>query len=371
MFPIFLASRGLNLFQVGVVFAVGTVASIIGIPLGGYVGDVIGRKVAVILSGSVVALGVGSFVLSPLAVTVVGYALVMLGTSLGSGPTQALLIESAPTGKRGSAMASPFFLPSLAGIPMPLLGAVASQAVGWPVVFGASTVLLVVSVVGSQLKLSETMESHGLPPKPPHSPRLSIVSRLAVLSPIALVVSVYLLDGLSEGSYSPFMPLYFTKFLGASVEFYGTLSSLYLLLVAGIAIVSGKAIDLGGAMKIMIISFGLEAVAVCGMLLTRDLIVSGFLFVLWEAVDLLDMTAPSILIGELVDSRSRAFALSTFRLVYRLAKVPGPAVGAFLFGISPIALLSLELAVSVVSVGVLLVGSRWIPFRKPPRFRPA
>ncbi len=187
-------------------------ASIIGIPLGGYVGDVIGRKVAVILSGSVVALGVGSFVLSPLAVTVVGYALVMLGTSLGSGPTQALLIESAPTGKRGSAMASPFFLPSLAGIPMPLLGAVASQAVGWPVVFGASTVLLVVSVVGSQLKLSETMESHGLPPKPPHSPRLSIVSRLAVLSPIALVVSVYLLDGLSEGSYSPFMPLYFTKF---------------------------------------------------------------------------------------------------------------------------------------------------------------
>jgi len=161
LFPIFLASRGLNLFQVGVVFAVGTVASIIGIPLGGYVGDVIGRKVAVILSGSVVALGVGSFVLSPLAVTVVGYALVMLGASLGSGPTQALLIESAPTGKRGSAMASPFFLPSLAGIPMPLLGAVASQAVGWPVVFGASTVLLVVSVAGSQLKLSETMESHG------------------------------------------------------------------------------------------------------------------------------------------------------------------------------------------------------------------
>ena len=100
------------------------------------------------------------------------------------------------------------------------------------------------------------------------------------------------------------------------------------------------------------------------MLLTRDWIVSGILFVIWESVDLLDMTAPSILIGEQVDSRSRAFALSSFGLLSRLSKVPGPGVGAILFGIFPTAILVLELTVSVVSVVVLLSAPSLARFRK-------
>ena len=364
LFPIFLASSGLDLVQVGIVFALGSATSIIGIPLGGYAGDVVGRKATIVLAGAVVCFGTGSLALSPRGLAAVSYSLVMLGTTFGSGATQALLIESSPKGKRGSAMASPFFLPSLAGIPMPLLGAVVGQAVGWSVVFGVSTVLLATSVIGRQIGLSETMEQDGRPPKLSKSPRFSVIRRLAILSPIALVASVYLLDGFSEGSYSPFMPLYFTKFLGAPVEFYGALSSIYLLLVAGIALVSGKAIDLGGAMKTMIASFGLEAIAVFGMLLTRDWIVSGILFVIWESVDLLDITAPSILIGEQVDSRSRAFALSSFGLLSRLSKVPGPGVGAILFGIFPTAILVLELTVSVVSVVVLLSAPSLARFRK-------
>ena len=364
LFPIFLASSGLDLVQVGIVFALGSATSIIGIPLGGYAGDVVGRKATIVLAGAVVCFGTGSLALSPRGLAAVSYSLVMLGTTFGSGATQALLIESSPKGKRGSAMASPLFLPSLAGIPMPLLGAVVGQAVGWSVVFGVSTVLLATSVVGRQIGLSETMEQDGRPPKLSKSPRFSVIRRLAILSPIALVASVYLLDGFSEGSYSPFMPLYFTKFLGAPVEFYGALSSIYLLLVAGIALVSGKAIDLGGAMKTMIASFGLEAIAVFGMLLTRDWIVSGILFVIWESVDLLDITAPSILIGEQVDSRSRAFALSSFGLLLRLSKVPGPGVGAILFGIFPTAILVLELTVSVVSVVVLLSAPSLARFRK-------
>jgi len=364
LFPIFLASSGLDLVQVGIVFALGSATSIIGIPLGGYAGDVVGRKATIVLAGAVVCFGTGSLALSPRGLAAVSYSLVMLGTTFGSGATQALLIESSPKGKRGSAMASPLFLPSLAGIPMPLLGAVVGQAVGWSVVFGVSTVLLATSVVGRQIGLSETMEQDGRPPKLSKSPRFSVIRRLAILSPIALVASVYLLDGFSEGSYSPFMPLYFTKFLGAPVEFYGALSSIYLLLVAGIALVSGKAIDLGGAMKTMIASFGLEAIAVFGMLLTRDWIVSGILFVIWESVDLLDITAPSILIGEQVDSRSRAFALSSFGLLSRLSKVPGPGVGAILFGIFPTAILVLELTVSVVSVVVLLSAPSLARFRK-------
>ena len=364
LFPIFLASSGLDLVQVGIVFALGSATSIIGIPLGGYAGDVVGRKATIVLAGAVVCFGTGSLALSPRGLAAVSYSLVMLGTTFGSGATQALLIESSPKGKRGSAMASPLFLPSLAGIPMPLLGAVVGQAVGWSVVFGVSTVLLATSVVGRQIGLSETMEQDGRPPKLSKSPRFSVIPRLAILSPIALVASVYLLDGFSEGSYSPFMPLYFTKFLGAPVEFYGALSSIYLLLVAGIALVSGKAIDLGGAMKTMIASFGLEAIAVFGMLLTRDWIVSGILFVIWESVDLLDITAPSILIGEQVDSRSRAFALSSFGLLSRLSKVPGPGVGAILFGIFPTAILVLELTVSVVSVVVLLSAPSLARFRK-------
>ena len=364
LFPIFLASSGLDLVQVGIVFALGSATSIIGIPLGGYAGDVVGRKATIVLAGAVVCFGTGSLALSPRGLAAVSYSLVMLGTTFGSGATQALLIESSPKGKRGSAMASPLFLPSLAGIPMPLLGAVVGQAVGWSVVFGVSTVLLATSVVGRQIGLSETMEQDGRPPKLSKSPRFSVIRRLAILSPIALVASVYLLDGFSEGSYSPFMPLYFTKFLGAPVEFYGALSSIYLLLVAGIALVSGKAIDLGGAMKTMIASFGLEAIAVFGMLLTRDWIVSGILFVIWESVDLLDITAPSILIGEQVDSRSRALALSSFGLLSRLSKVPGPGVGAILFGIFPTAILVLELTVSVVSVVVLLSAPSLARFRK-------
>jgi len=364
LFPIFLASSGLDLVQVGIVFALGSATSIIGIPLGGYAGDVVGRKATIVLAGAVVCFGTGSLALSPRGLAAVSYSLVMLGTTFGSGATQALLIESSPKGKRGSAMASPLFLPSLAGIPMPLLGAVVGQAVGWSVVFGVSTVLLATSVVGRQIGLSETMEQDGRPPKLSKSPRFSVIRRLAILSPIALVASVYLLDGFSEGSYSPFMPLYFTKFLGAPVEFYGALSSIYLLLVAGIALVSGKAIDLGGTMKTMIVSFGLEAIAVFGMLLTRDWIVSGILFVIWESVDLLDITAPSILIGEQVDSRSRAFALSSFGLLSRLSKVPGPGVGAILFGIFPTAILVLELTVSVVSVVVLLSAPSLARFRK-------
>ena len=197
LFPIFLASSGLDLVQVGIVFALGSATSIIGIPLGGYAGDVVGRKATIVLAGAVVCFGTGSLALSPRGLAAVSYSLVMLGTTFGSGATQALLIESSPKGKRGSAMASPLFLPSLAGIPMPLLGAAVGQAVGWSVVFGVSTVLLATSVIGRQIGLSETMEQDGRPPKLSKSPRFSVIPRLAILSPIALVASVYLLDGFS------------------------------------------------------------------------------------------------------------------------------------------------------------------------------
>ena len=354
LFPLFLHQTGMTSIDIASVFALGTLGSIVGLSVGGFAGDALGRKLVIVASGAVTSLGVLLLGATSALLAALGFSIVLFGSSLATGPTQALLIESSRKGLRGSAMSSPYFLPSLASIPMPFVGSIWSQQLGWSFVFFVGFIFLVFNVVGRLVFLRENTLGIRSRPNPWRSflPRLK---RVAFLSPIGLVVFVYLLDAFSEGGVAPFLPLYFTQFLGASTQFFGALFSTYLLLVAIFSVVGGKLIDLVGPPLAMIISFLAEGVAVLLIMFTRDFVIAGSLFVVWQAVDLLDINAPSVYIGEGVGPRGRATALSVFSLLMRIIKLPAPIAIALIFEISPILILAFEAGISLTSVLILLV----------------
>lgn len=315
------------------------------------------------LAGLLVAVGTLMLATLPLAWLTVAFAVMMFGSTLGQGPTQALLIGSSSGKTRGSAMASPYFLPSLAGVPMPVLGSIGAQALGWPMVLGAGSALAFVATGVLALRLPR--EQLELAPDGRGTSQQGYGRGvLVVLATLSVLVLVYALDSFSEGSYMPFMPVYFTKYLGAPVEFYGALSSTYLMCVGGMSFVAGKLIDKAGAVTAMIASFLAEATLVFAILLATNFFTAGVLFVVWEAIDLLDRTAPQIVIGERVEPKRRATALSGFSMVTTLSKLPAPAFGAFLYLISPRVLLAFEGVISIASACIVFLMSRSIAFRQ-------
>ena len=370
LFAILLHEGGLSLLEIGVVIAAGTATSLLSAIAGGWIADIAGRK-PVILTATLMN-AVGTFFLAETVATsvlsfglVLGvYGFVAFGGTFASGSLRALLFESSTADRRGAAMSAPYVLPSLVAIPMPFIGSLLSRAIGWPVVFLVSGALLCVSFTVYALLLEEprgTLQR----PAPRRDPRPRRWAWWMLGSPVVALFGVYSFIGFGQGICAPFMGLYFTRYLGASVPYFGLIASVEMALVGGLAWVSGRLVDRIGALPTMSASLGGEAAIVTGMVFVRNLLLAGGLYEAWSAVDWFDLTAPSVFLGTNVTTERRATVIGAFGTVTRLPTLVAPELGGYLFGIFPPLILVAYATVAATSAA-FLVFLRTV-FPSPPR----
>lgn len=363
LFAIYLAFEGLDAVLIGVIFALGTLVALLAAPVGGILADRYSRK-GVLVAGAVVnAAGLLAFAVAansnaatfPILAVVFGVA--SLGGSLGGGAMRALLFESARREQRGRAMASPYVLPSFVAIPMPFLGSVLSQLVSWSFVFVVAGVLVGVNGVIYALRLVEPAREP-FPPAPSEPrPTRRWFGGLTFLSPVLAILGLYALVGFGNGITTPFMPLYFTVFLGSTVQFFGILASIEMAMVGVLALISGRLVDRLGALRTIFVSFAAETVVVTAMVFLRNLLLVGTLFVVWGAADWLDLTAPSVFVASRVARQNRATALSSFSVATQLPLLFAPGLGGFLFGIyPPLILMSYAAIIGAATLAAVLLG---------------
>lgn len=349
LFPLYLLARGVSPIQIGIVFAAGTALTLLSSLAGGWAADRWGRKHVILLAGALSATGM--LVLAILTVpyfetAVASYGLVMFGSGLGRGPMSALLYESA-TKRKGASQAAPYFLPSMAAIPMPFIGALMVAHLGLPAVFATGAALTGVAVALRALGLTDSHPGRSTTSATTaaHTPKLLRWELLA--GPIAGITLLYAILAFSSAAYSPFMPLFFTQVLGSSVAFFGLLASIGLGIAGVLSFSSGWMVDRLGSLRTMGWSFVGEAFFVTGLVLVRNLILAGILYESWDAVDWLDQMAPAVFIGDKVDGSRRATAMSIFTFATSVPRVFAAGFGGVLFEWNPYSLLVLEAILSV------------------------
>lgn len=359
LFALFLASEGIGYVVIGTIFAAGTATSIVSAPLGGLLADRYSRKNVIVVAAAANSVGTLSLALTSvtsqvaLPLIVGSFASVSFGGSLASGAIRALLFESSPPSQKGAAMSSPYVLPSFAAIPMPFLGSVLSQSFSWSFVFAVGGVLVALACVAYFLLLRET-KSDQAPSLRDSTPRHPWLGRAALLSPVGALFGVYAMVGFGQGATSPFMPLYFTSFLGSSVQFFGMLTSIEMATVGVLALVSGKLVDRLGALSTIVVSFAGEAFVLTALVFVRNIVMAGVLYETWGAVDWFDLTAPSVFIGSHVQRQSRATAIASFGVVTRLPGLIAPGIGGVLFIIYPPLIIMLYAAIVTASTFLIL-----------------
>ncbi len=356
LFPLYLLARGVEPIEIGVVFAVGIALSLGANLVGGWAADALDRKSVILLAGSGSALGMLALALlgPPYFMTsAISYGLVMFGSGLGRGPMSALLYESSSR-QKGAAQAAPYFLPSMAAIPMPFLGALLSNAVGLSWVFAAGAGLTGAAVVVRVVGLTDSHRSTAKKSRE-RTEHASKPFRWEILAgPVAGITLLYAVIAFSSGAYSPFMPLYFTKVLGSSLAFFGLLASIGLAIAGLLSFSSGWIVDRFGTLRAMGWSFAGEAMLVSGLVFVRNLVLAGVLYESWDAVDWLDQMAPAVFIGDKTVGPRRATAMSIFTFATSAPRVFAAGIGGAMFVWDPVSLLVMEAIVSAASALAIL-----------------
>lgn len=363
LFAIFLASNGLGTILIGIVFAVGTLITLIAAPIGGILADRYSRTRVLVIGAVVNAAGMFAFALAPLGAPATFpllagiFAVASFGGNLGGGAARALLFESARKEQRGRAMASPYVLPSFVAVPMPFLGSLLSQVVSWSFVFLLAGILVSLTSVTYAWLLVEPGREPLAEGASPSRPARRWFARWNFLAPVAALVGIYVLIGFGNGMVSPFMPVYFTEFLGSSVQLFGVLASVEMATVGLLALVSGRLVDRLGSLRTIFVSFAAETVVVTVFVFVRNLLLAGTLFIVWGAMDWLDLTAPSVYIGSHVPKQNRATAMGSFSLATHLPLLFAPGVGGFLFAIyPPLILISYAAIAAASTLAIVLLG---------------
>ena len=340
LFSIFLFSEGIGVLTIALVVAVGLGLGMVGAPLGGILADR-GKRKDVILLASGCMLGGTALILIGLVANLptlpsilVGFGLFSIGGTFGTGATRAILFESVSESQRGIAMSSPYVLPSLVSVPMPFIGSLIGQGYGWAWVFLIATLFLGMALVIKWWSLREPS------PESPMRPSMDGHKTLrpkgwSILAPILPIIGVYGLVSFGQQMYGPFLPLYFTRYLGAPVNFYGLLASIELGMMGVLAFVSGKLVDRLGALRTATLSFAGEAVAVAVMVFVRNVLLAGGLYEVWGAIGMVDTVSPAVFIGASVSRERRATTIGSFSVATRLPGLAGPALGGVLFEAFP------------------------------------
>lgn len=341
MFPmllsIYLTDLGASVAQVGLVFTLSSVASLVLQVLGGWISDSIGRLRAIAIGSIGGVIGYTAMLLAPtwewmlaaMALSQIPYALV--GPSFG-----AFIAENSTTENRGRVYGVTDTIFQITGVIGPPLGGLLAGQYGFKMMMLVSAILYTIAAI-LRIWMATTMRSPT--ERDPEdltmdSLKTSLKTMGAMLVGGGVITWIFVTDGVRDIAFrlsGELQPLYLDQIGNLSFEQIGFLGSIFSLSMMATPIISGKMSDRYGERVPITIGFLLVSLA-----LVIFLNVSAYLgfAITWVTfgvgVGLLSPAYQS-LISKVVPQESLGMFSGMFRSSIGLISLPAPYLGAQLW----------------------------------------
>jgi MFS family permease len=260
LIPLYLDELGAGITQIGFVFTILAVVSLITQVFGGWISDSIGRLKAIAIGSVGGVIGGFLLVLAPtwqwliLALAINRLPGAMVGPSFG-----AFIAENSNEESRGRVFGVTDMIFQICGIVGPVLGGFLAAQFGYKIMFLVAAVLYTLAA-GLRIWMAITMrsassnETHDLSWK---SFGLSIKTLITLIAGGGVITWIFLTDGIRDAAYQlsrEIEPLYLEQIGGLNIQQIGILSSIFSISMLLTPMISGKLSDKYG--ERVPISFG-------------------------------------------------------------------------------------------------------------------
>ncbi len=365
--PLYLDELGASITEIGLVFTIMAVFSLVLQVFGGWISDSIGRLKAIAIGSVGGVIGGFLLVLAPtwqwliLALIVNQTPRAMVGPSFG-----AFIAENSRVETRGRVYGITDMIFQVCGIVGPPLGGFLVTWYGYRAMFLAGAVLYTVAA-GVRIWMATTMTSDqpgGSQDLSWGSFRLSAKTLVSMIAGGGIITWIFLTDGIRDAAYQlsrEIEPLYLQQIGGLNPQEIGILSSIFSIAMLFTPMVSGRLSDKHGERVPISTGFFLIFIA-----FSIFLVVTGFFpfAVVWAIFGLgvgLLSPAYSSLISKVVPHDKLGAFNGIFYGSIGLISLPAPYLGTLMWeGISPKAPFVVAAVVSVLTIPPI-----WFKFKVP------
>ena len=340
-FPLYLATLGYRSRTIGIVLAVGAVATAALVLLVGIAGDRFGRRRMLVILGGLAAAGgllmAGTTSLAAIAVAS-GLGGVGRGGGAGSGGSwgpvfpaeQPLLAASVSPRQRTAAFGRIGFVGVLAAVLGSLIAALPSalHRAGWTWVAAYHLLFLIGGLIGVgivlvSLPLREVPPPAGPEPEAPPSALSTrqIIGRLGITNA---------LNGMGFGFLGPLLTYWFHVRYGVGPDALGVLYTLVNLVTALPYLGAARLVERLGAVRAVTVSRGVAVVMLALIPLMPTFVLAGALFALRMAMNSMSLAARQSYIMGISDERRRGTVAAVSALPSQLTAAVSPALGGIL-----------------------------------------
>ncbi|NSW52674.1 MAG: MFS transporter [Anaerolineae bacterium] len=367
LFALYLADLGADVQQIGLVFSIVGVVSLVLQVFGGWVSDSIGRLKAVAIGSVGGVVGVFAVALAPswqwfvLAMILSQFPRALIGPSFG-----AFIAENSKEENRGKVYGITDMIFTICGIVGPALGGLLSDQFGFSLVFWAAAVLYSMAAV-VRIWMARTMKSAKVEQQKAltlHSFKLSIRTLVTMILGGGIITWIFITDGVRDAVYSlsrNLETLYLEQIIGLDTTQIGLLFSAFSIAMLATPLVAGRLGDKYGERLPISLGF-LMIFGAYGLFLSSS---SYMPFVLVWVIYGLGVGLLSPAYSSLISKVVPHDRLGTFNGVFYgaigLLALPAPYLGSLMWdGISPKAPFFAAAAVSLLTIIPI-----WLKFKLP------
>lgn len=323
--PLYLSSIGMSLPLIGIVFGVGTLVMAACQFIGGSLADRYGRKSVMILGRCVSCCGIATILFSVclishsssgLLLVSGGYSVLYAGSGLRGPATSMFLMENSTDRTKGrNYMVAERVLPSIPPALTVFVGSLYYDAGQFHYLIGFGLIGFVFASIILAAGTVETINSSS------HGASLRKLSLLRPDAFFSLLVLAFILDGVSSGGLSWYIPIYLEE---QGTVFYGFLISISTLIIAMFSLFSGWIVDRYGGRSALVPAWLLLSLVVFLFGITTEEMHLLVLYCVWVSLDTVDTSVPPILISNHCSSSQCATWMGWFSSVKGIILFTGP-----------------------------------------------
>jgi MFS family permease len=249
LFPLYLNKLGAEITQIGLVFTIVGVFSLVLQVFGGWVSDSIGRLKAVAIGSIGGVVGVFAVALAPnwqllvVAMVISQFPRALIGPSFG-----AFIAENSKEENRGRVFGATDMLFTITGILGPLLGGFLSDAFSYRFVFWMAAILYAFAAM-VRIWMARTMKSAKVEKSQALTMKAfgrSVKTLVTMIMAGGIITWIFVTDGVRDSVYSlsrAIEPLYLEQIIGLETKQIGMLWSIFSIAMLATPMLSGKLAD--------------------------------------------------------------------------------------------------------------------------------
>ncbi len=333
--PVYLREHGFSTLLIGVVCALGSIASVVMPVLGGFLSDLIGRKAVILLASMFFVVShCALMIFNPLAVAT-AYILAHVASGIGSGASLALISESTDRSYRARTLALHYSLTTLAGIPGPLIGGLlstSSRSLLFITVLALSIIALILRIFLRETirreKLSRSLLSYINDLKN----HFAILLRGGTLLQIVLIVAFIYYTAVNL--ILPYIPVFAREVLKLSYFEIGLVYTCAMLALGISSLYGGYLADKVGRLRILQLSLLFTSLTLPLIVTSKSLTHLIATFTIFCGVAGIGVPALRAVVADIARSEERGLALGSLVSTMNTASAIGALIGGILYNIA-------------------------------------